>query len=128
MLATLPSSTDPVAGCQADAVPLPITCAVLGDGEYFLYSDKFNDTFKAEPARMAAEMAGLTEPKKWPADPSTRFFLWVADDGTARGGSTMQPTRDGLISGTQTGPSERTSSASDVSRTDASPSSTRASS
>jgi hypothetical protein len=32
---------------------------------------------------MAAEVAGLTEPKKWPAGLSTRFFLWVAEDGTS---------------------------------------------
>ena len=83
MLATLEPSTDPVAGCQTDAVPMPITGAVLGDGEYFLHSDNYDEAFKAEPRKMAAEVAGLTEPKNWPADLSTRFFLWVADDGTS---------------------------------------------
>lgn len=83
MVATLEPSTEPVAGCRTDAVPLPVTGAVLGEGEYFLHSENFDEAFAAAPRKMEAEVAGLTEPKNWPADLDARIFLWVADEATS---------------------------------------------
>ena len=83
LLASLQPSTGPIPGCEADVAPTAITGAVLGDGEYFMHSENFDEAFQAAPEAMAAEVAGLTESTSWPADLNAKYFLWVADSGTS---------------------------------------------
>jgi len=80
--AALDPAGDPVPGCAVENAPGPITGAVLGDGEYFLHSFVFDRAFAADPDSMQATVAGGVDPSFWPTDMETRFFLWVADEGT----------------------------------------------
>lgn len=83
LLAALQPSADPIPGCQTDAAPTPVIGAVLGDGEYFLHSQNFDEAFQAGPGVMAEEVAASTDSTYWPPDMKTKFFLWVADSGTS---------------------------------------------
>lgn len=83
LLAAVEPSGDPLPGCATDAPPTPARGAVLGDGEYFLHSDGFDEAFQSDPAAMQVEVARLTDETYWPPDLSTRFFLWVAAEGTS---------------------------------------------
>ncbi len=82
-LAALDPTSEPVPGCEADDSPAPITGAVFGDGEYFLHSPLFDGAFVADPGAMQAVVAGIVDPKLWPSDMTTRFSIWIADEGTA---------------------------------------------
>ncbi len=62
MAAVLQLTTAPIDGRQTDALPMPITGAVLGDGEYLMHSENFDEAFKAEPEEMAAQVAAIAEP------------------------------------------------------------------
>ena len=81
--AALDPAREPVPGCVADDPPAPITGAVFGDGEYILHSPLFDGAFVTDLEAMQAVVAGAVDPTLWPSDMSTRFFIWVAEDGTA---------------------------------------------
>ena len=81
-LAVFDPAAEPIPGCVTDQPPGPVTGAVLGDGEYFLHSFVFDGAFAADPGAVQAVVAGIVEPEQWPSDLDTRFFLWVADEGT----------------------------------------------
>ena len=80
--AVLDPAREPVPGCVADDVPTPIAAAVFGDGEYFLHSSVFDGAFAADPVAVHGVVARTVDPKLWPSDMGTRFFLWIADGGT----------------------------------------------
>jgi predicted esterase len=73
---------DPIVGCETDAHPTPPVGVVLGDGEYFLHTQNFDEAFAAEPEAMQGEVAAMTDPSLWPANLDARFFLWIASNGT----------------------------------------------
>jgi acetyl esterase/lipase len=75
-------ASEPIPGCVAANPPALITGAVLGDGEYFAHSSIFNGAFAADLEAMQARIATTVDPNLWPSDMETRFFLWVADEGT----------------------------------------------
>ena len=81
--AVLDPTSEPVPGCAADDPPASITGAVFGDGEYLLHSPLFDGAFGADPEAMQAVVVGALDPTLWPGGLSTRFFIWVAEDGTA---------------------------------------------
>ncbi|MGA9596055.1 MAG: hypothetical protein WBV06_07855 [Acidimicrobiia bacterium] len=72
----------PIEGCATDAPPTPPVGVVLGDGEYLLHSQNFDEAFAADPEAMQAEVAAMTDPSYWPPNLDARFFLWIASDGT----------------------------------------------
>ena len=82
-LAALNPATEAIPGCVAEHPPAPITGAVFGDGGYFLHSAIFDGAFAADQEAMQAKVANTVDPSHWPTDMKTRFFLWVADPGTA---------------------------------------------
>jgi len=82
-VAALDPATEPIPGCVAETPPVPVQGAVLGDGEYFLHSTLFDSAFDANREAMQATVAKIVDPSQWPSDMETRFFLWVADNGTA---------------------------------------------
>jgi acetyl esterase/lipase len=82
-VAALDPASDPIPGCVAENPPTPIAGAVFGDGEYFAQSTIFDPAFAADLEAMQAGIAKTVDPSLWPPDMGTRFFLWVADDGTA---------------------------------------------
>ena len=81
--AALNPASGPIPGCVAENPPAPITGAVLGDSEYFAHSTLFDPAFAADQEAMQALVAKTVDPSHWPPDMETRFFLWVADNGTA---------------------------------------------
>jgi acetyl esterase/lipase len=81
--AALDPTTEAIPGCVAENPPAPITGAVFGDGEYFAHSTIFDGAFAADLEAMQAKVANTVNPSHWPPDMKTRFFLWVADNGTA---------------------------------------------
>jgi acetyl esterase/lipase len=83
LAASVNSSGDVIPGCAVDAPPEPVSGAVLGDGDYWLHSQNFDDAFESDPVAMQAELATLIDPANWPADLDAEFFLWVAEDGTS---------------------------------------------
>ncbi|NNF09779.1 MAG: hypothetical protein HKN74_05800 [Acidimicrobiia bacterium] len=82
LLATVEPSQTPIDGCATDAVPEPVTGAVLGDAVYFLHNQDFDPPFAEDPVAMQAEVDALTNPSNWPDDLDTVFRLWVAEGGT----------------------------------------------
>ena len=82
LLAALEPSGDESPGCEADGGPAPLTGVVLGDGDYFLHTENFDDAFEADLNGMQLEVAALTDPAHWPPDLNATFFLWVAAGGT----------------------------------------------
>lgn len=72
----------PIPGCATDASPTSANGVVLGDGEYFLYTETFDGAFSADPDAMQAEAAAFVDPTAWPADLDAEFFLWTAAEGT----------------------------------------------
>lgn len=82
LLAVVEPSGDQIPGCETDAGPAPVTGVVLGDGDYFLHTENFDDAFEADLKGMQVELASLTDQARWPADLKARFFLWVAAGGT----------------------------------------------
>jgi len=85
-LAALDPASEPIPGCGVENRPAPITGAVFGDGEYFLHSTIFNGAFAADLEVMQARVGTIVDPNLWPSDMETRFFLWVADEGTSSRG------------------------------------------
>lgn len=82
LLAAVEPSGDPIPGCATDVGPAPVTGVVLGDGDYFLHTENFDEAFQADLKGMQAEVAALTNPSQWPSDLKARFVLWVAAEGT----------------------------------------------
>lgn len=74
--------TDPVRGCVTDALPRPVKGFVLGDGEYLLHTENFDQFFSTDPERAQARVASLIAPSLWSANPDAKFYLWVAAEGT----------------------------------------------
>jgi len=81
--AALNPASEPIPGCVAENPPAPITGAVLGDSEYFAHSTLFDPAFAEDQEATQARVAKTVDPSHWPPDMQTRFFLWVADKGTA---------------------------------------------
>ena len=82
-LAVLDPASEPIPGCVAENPPAPITGAVFGDSEYLAHSTIFDGAFAADLEAMQARVANTVDPRRWPTDMETRFFLWYADGGTA---------------------------------------------
>ncbi|MCJ7779965.1 MAG: carboxylesterase family protein, partial [Acidimicrobiia bacterium] len=74
--------TEPTPGCVADEQPTSPVGAVLGDSEYFLHTQLFQDGFDNDPAGMLAHVAALVDPATWPDDHAARFRIWSAANGT----------------------------------------------
>ena len=81
--AALNPATEPIPDCVAVNPPAPITGAVLGDSEYFAHPTLFDPAFAEDQEATQARVAKTVDPSHWPPDMQTRFFLWVADKGTA---------------------------------------------
>ena len=82
LLATVQPSGGPIEGCESEASPAPISGAVLGDGEYLIYTQSWDGAFEADIDAMQDAVASLTDASYWPPDLDTDFFLWVAEQGT----------------------------------------------
>ncbi len=82
-LAALVAPTGGVPGCETESAPLPVTGAVLGDGEYFFQSQPFDSAFEADISVMQSEVASLTDRGRWPVDLDARVYVWAAESGTA---------------------------------------------
>ena len=74
--------TEPTPGCVADEQPTSPVGAVLGDSEYFLHTQLFQDGFDNDPAGMLEHVAALVDPATWPDDHAARFRIWFAANGT----------------------------------------------
>jgi acetyl esterase/lipase len=72
-----------VPGCETDAAPLPVTGAVLGDGEYFYHSQAFDTAFAEDLSAMQSEVAQLIDRDRWPDGLDARVVVWAAEPGTA---------------------------------------------
>ncbi len=72
-----------VPGCEIDTAPLPVTGAVLGDGEYFYQSPAFDTAFDDDLSAMQSEVARLTARDRWPDGLGADVFVWAAEAGTA---------------------------------------------
>jgi len=79
----LAASVAPVPGCETQQAPLPVTGAVLGDGEYFYHSQPFDSAFEEDLVAMQDEVARLVDRARWPADLDTQVYVWAAANGTA---------------------------------------------
>lgn len=77
MFGVFQPSDVPVDGCVSSAIPSPVSGVVLGDGEYFLHSQNFDQAFADSVEEMQVEVRRNVDPSKWPADMSAEFFLWV---------------------------------------------------
>ena len=82
LFASLQPILDPIPGCATEVPPIPPSGVVLGDGEYFLHSQTFDDAFQADHEQMQSEVAALIDPSYWPEDLDAKFFLWIAATGT----------------------------------------------
>ncbi len=82
-LAALVAPVGNVSGCDTAQVPLPVSGAVLGDGEYFFQSQPFDDAFDDDAAAMQDEVARLVDRNRWPADLDAEVYVWAAQSGTA---------------------------------------------
>jgi acetyl esterase/lipase len=82
LLAAVEPGVDAIPGCATDLGPAPVTGVVLGDGDYFLHTENFDEAFRGDLKGMRAELAALTDPSNWAPDLKARFFLWVAAEGT----------------------------------------------
>ena len=67
-LAAMVAPVGNVPGCETAQAPLPVSGAVLGDGEYFFQSQPFDDAFSQDPPAMQEEVARLVDHDRWPAD------------------------------------------------------------
>jgi hypothetical protein len=83
LLATVQPTEGQIAGCESGASPTPISGAVLGDGEYLIYTEGWDSAFEADLEAMQGAVASMTDASHWPPDLDTRFILWVAKPGTS---------------------------------------------
>ncbi len=83
LFASLEPRTDPVVGCETDAVPTPVVGFVFGEVESWLYSENFDGAFDADLEATQARLASLIGPASWSANPGAEYFIWVAADGTS---------------------------------------------
>ncbi len=83
LFASLQPSGEPIPGCETDVAQAPVVGVVLGDGEYFLHSENFDDAFQVDPDAMQAEVAALVDPASWPAVLDADYFLWIPENDTA---------------------------------------------
>jgi len=72
-----------VPGCATESAPLPVSGAVLGDGEYFFPSQPFDGAFTGDLRAMQDEVARLVDQDRWPIDLDARVYVWAAEFGTA---------------------------------------------
>ena len=82
-LAAMVAPTGDVPGCETAQAPLPVSGAVLGDGEYFFQSQPFDDAFGEDLPAMQDEVARLVDRDRWPTDLDARAVVWAAESGTA---------------------------------------------
>ena len=82
MSAALAPVEGPIPGCATDLSPTSVTAVVAGEGDYFLYTQIFDEAFRGDPVGMPAHGAAFVDPTAWPTDLDATFFLWTAGDGS----------------------------------------------
>lgn len=79
----LGQGTESTPGCVADQSPIRPIGGVLGDSEYFLHNELFQDGFDVDPEGMLAISGALINPNNWPDDLNGTFRIWSAENGTS---------------------------------------------
>ena len=82
-LAAMVAPLGDVPGCETAQSPLPVSGAVLGDGEYFYQSQPFDAAFSDDRSAMQDEVARLVDRDRWPPALDARAYVWAAESGTA---------------------------------------------